>query len=216
MGDRPPSGDERTLLDRAAAGDDGAWRELIGHYHGRLRRTVALRLDHRLTGRVDPSDVLQEVYLEGTRRLPEYLQTPTLSFFLWLRYLAGDRLVRLHRFHLGTQARDASREVTVSLGPAPEASAAALAAHLLAPGPTPCEAAVRAEQLAFLEDAMGRLEPLDREVIALRHFEQLTSAEAAQVLGVSPAAAAKRYFRAVRRLKDRLAHMPGGLDGFRP
>lgn len=216
MGDHAPPTDESALLGRAAAGDDGAWQEIVRHYHARLRRTVALRLDHRLTSRIDPSDVLQEVYLEGTRRLPDYLRAPSLPFFLWLRYLAGDRLVRLHRTHLGTQARDASREVTLSLGPAPEASAAAMAAHFLAAGPGPYEAAVRAEQLAFLEDAMSQLDPLDREVIALRHFEQLTSAESALVLGVSPAAAAKRYFRAIGRLKGLLAGMPGGLEEFRP
>ena len=119
-------------LDRAAAGDPAAWRALVDRHHPRLRRMVALRLDPRLRGRVDPSDVLQEAYLDAARRLPDYLRDPPLPFFLWLRQLAGTRLAKAHRHHLGTHRRDARREFAA--GGVPEASSAALAAQLLGPG----------------------------------------------------------------------------------
>ena len=212
----PPPADERLLLERAAAGDGEAWQQLVHTYHARLRRMVSLRLDHRLQGRVDPSDVLQDAYLEATERLADYLTNPFLPFFLWLRLITGDRLARVHRYHLGTQARDASRELSIFHGNMPEASSAALAAQLLGSDKPPADAAIKAEQFALLQDALTRLDPLDREVLALRHFEQLTSPETAHVLDITTAAAAKRYFRAIQRLKDALAGGPGGLGEFTP
>ena len=208
--------DEARLLELAAVGDSGAWHALVQLYHDRLRRMVAIRLDQRLRGRLDPSDVLQDVYINALERLPEYLNDRKLPFFLWLRLITGDRLARLHRYHLGTQARDAGREMPLVRGLYPESSSAALAAQLLGDDRSCGETAIRAEQLALIQDALAQLDPLDREVLALRHFEQLTSPEAAQVLEISPAAAAKRYFRAVQRLRDVMANFPGGLEGFRP
>jgi RNA polymerase sigma-70 factor (ECF subfamily) len=177
---------------------------------------VALRLDRRLQGRIDPSDVLQETYLEAARQLADYLQNPTLPFFLWVRLLAGNRLARLHRHHLGAQMRDADRDVSLYHGALPEASSAALAARLLGRECRPSEAAVRAELKLRVQDALNRLDPLDREVLALRHFEQLTTAETARVLGVSEAAAGKRYVRALVRLKETLTRLPGGMGGLWP
>jgi RNA polymerase sigma-70 factor (ECF subfamily) len=204
------------LLARAAEGSQADWTALLTRYGERLRRMVALRLDPRLQGRVDTSDVLQEVYLEAFRQLPDYLHDPTLPFFLWLRFLAAHKLGRIHRHYLGTQARDARREVSLDRGAVPEASSAALAAQLVGHDTPPSEAAARAERKRLLQEALERMDPLDREVVALRHFEQLSRAETARVLGISEAATAKRYLRALARLKETLALRPGGLEGLRP
>src|SRR6185437_5511369 len=141
----PDPSEIRRRLKQAAEGDDEAWRTLVGQNHNRLRRMVVLRLDQRLQGRIDPSDVLQETYFEAARQLADYVRNPTLPFFLWLRSLAGNRLFKLHRRHLGARMRDVSREVSLYRGAWPGASSAALAAHLLGREHTPSEAAVRAE-----------------------------------------------------------------------
>jgi RNA polymerase sigma-70 factor (ECF subfamily) len=192
-------------------GDAAAWGHLLDRHRGRLRRMLALRLDHRLQGRIDPSDVIQETYLEATERKDEYFRQRTMPFYLWLRFLAGQRLLILHRRHLGAQVRDASREVTLVRGAMPEASSAALAAHLLGRECRPSEVAIRAEIKLRLQEALNEMEPLDREVLALRHFEQLTNGETARVLRINQAAASKRYVRALRKLKEILASRPGGL-----
>ncbi len=206
--------DTHRRLERAAAGADDAWRSLVAEHHDRLRRMVALRLDPRLQGRVDPSDVLQESYLEAVRQLADYLRNPPLPFFLWLRQLAGHRLYKLHRHHLGAQTRDAGREVSLYRGALPEASSAALAAQLLGRECRPSEAAVRAELKIRLQEALNGMDATDREVLSLRHFEQLTSAEGARELNISEAAAGKRYLRALVRLKGILSSMPGGPGGW--
>ncbi len=206
------SGTER-LLKAAAEGDQQSWGALLERYRDRLRRMVALRLDPRLQGRVDASDVIQETYLEASARLAEYLRPRAMPFFLWLRFLAGQKLVTLHRHHLGTEMRDVSREVSLYRGRLPETSSAALAAQLLGKHTSPTQAVLRAERMLRLQEALNALDPMDREVLSLRHFEELTRAESAQVLGITEAAAAKRYVRALNRLTDVLAEMPGGLEG---
>jgi RNA polymerase sigma-70 factor (ECF subfamily) len=206
----------RRRLELAAAGEDEAWRSLVGQYNDRLRRMVALRLDPRLQGRIDPSDVLQETYIEAARQLSDYLRDPAVPFFLWLRQLAGHRLFKLHRSHLGAQMRAAGREISLYRGSLPEASSAALAAQLLGRESRPSEAAVRAELKLRLQEALNRMDPLDREVLSLRHFEQLTTPEVARVLGISEAAAGKRYLRALLRLKEILSLAPGGPGGWLP
>jgi RNA polymerase sigma-70 factor (ECF subfamily) len=172
---------------------------------------VELRLDPRLQGRLDVSDVIQEAYLTASVQLAEYLKKPTIPFYTWLRLVTGQKLVLLHRHHLGTKARDVSRHISLERGAMPAASSAALASKLIGREPRPSEAAREAEQRRWLEKALGRMNPLDREVLALRHFEQLTNAETAQVLGMEPSAASKRYVRALQRLKEILSAMPGGL-----
>jgi RNA polymerase sigma-70 factor (ECF subfamily) len=174
---------------------------------------VALRLDQRLQGRVDASDVLQEAYLDAAAGLAGYLRDPALPFFLWLRQLVGTRLSKLHRHHLGTKMRDAAREVSIYRGALPEASSAALAAQLLGRECRPSEAAVRAELKIRLQEALNRMDAIDREVLSLRHFEQLTTSETAHVLEISQAAAGKRYIRALMRLKTILTQAPGGPEG---
>jgi RNA polymerase sigma-70 factor (ECF subfamily) len=174
---------------------------------------VDVRLDRRLQARVDASDVVQDAYLEVAQRLDEYLRDPKLPLFLWLRLVVGQRLMKLHRQHLGTQMRDVGREVSLCRHAFPAASSAALAAQLLGKHTSPTQAAVRAERMLRVQEALNSLEPLDREVLSLRHFEELTRAETAQVLGIEESAAAKRYVRALKRLMDILAGLPGGLEG---
>jgi RNA polymerase sigma-70 factor (ECF subfamily) len=204
------------LLAQAAQGDRQVLGVLLARHRNRLRRMVALRLDRRLQGRVDPSDVIQETYLEASARLPEYLRNPPMPFFLWVRFLAGQKLVTLHRHHLGVHMRDADREVALFHGPLPEASSAALAVRLLGHDTRPSAAAIRAEMKVRVQEALDLLDPLDREVLALRHFERLSRAEIASVMGLSDAAAGKRYLRALERLKQILEQWPDGLEGLRP
>jgi RNA polymerase sigma-70 factor (ECF subfamily) len=207
------SADVVRLLEQARGGDRAALNELLSLYRSRLRLMVEMRLDSRLQARLDASDVVQDAYVEVAQRIDEYLRDPRFPFFLWLRLVVGERLLKLHRHHLGTQMRDAGREVSLYRGALPAASSAALAAQLLGKHTSPTQAAVRAERILRLQEALNTLDPVDREVLSLRHFEELTAAETARVLEIEEAAAAKRYFRALKRLKDILAAMPGGQEG---
>jgi RNA polymerase sigma-70 factor (ECF subfamily) len=200
------------LVERAVDGDRQLWGQLLERYRARLRKMTVLRLDPRLQGRVDPSDVIQEAFLDASRRLPEYAREPgPMPFFLWLRFLVGQRILEQHRRHLGAQARDAGREVSLYRGAMPEATSAAIAAQLLGRQTSPSQAAIRVERKLRLQEALNRMDPIDREVLVLRHYEQLTNGEAALVLGLDKSAASKRYARALIRLKNLLAAMPGGL-----
>jgi RNA polymerase sigma-70 factor (ECF subfamily) len=201
------------LLARARSGDRDALNDIFARYRERLRRMIDIRLDWRLQARIDASDVIQDAFLDVATRLDDYLRDPKLPLFLWLRLVVGEQLTNLHRHHLGAQMRDPRREVSLYQGALPEASSAVLAAQLLGKHTSPTQAAVRAERMLRMQEAINGLEPIDREVIALRNFEQLTRAETAQVLGIEEAAAAKRYIRALKRLKTALADMPGGLEG---
>lgn len=203
------SNETRALLQRVSQGDSAGWETLLARHRERLRRMVALRLDQRVQGRVDASDVIQEACLEAWTRLPEYLRQPSMPFFLWLRFLTCQKVTTLHRHHLGCEMRDAGREVSLYQGALPEASSAALAAHLLGCDTRPSEAAVRVELKIRLQEALNQMDAVDREVIALRHFEQLSRTETAQVLGMRESAVSKRYVRALERLKGILTSMPG-------
>jgi RNA polymerase sigma-70 factor (ECF subfamily) len=207
------SADTLRLIERARAGEADALNEIFARHRDRLRRMVEVRLDWRLQARVDASDVIQEAYLEAAARLDEFLKEPRLPLFLWLRLVVGERLLKLQRHHLGAQMRDAGREVSLYRQALPTASSAALAAQLLGRQTSPTQAVVRAERVLRLQEAINGLDPVDREVLALRHFEELTRAETAQALGITEAAAAKRYVRALKRLKESLADLPGGLEG---
>jgi RNA polymerase sigma-70 factor (ECF subfamily) len=198
------------LLRLAAEGDPGSWEALLGQSRQRLHRMVAFRLDQRLQGRVDPSDVLQDAYLEAWQDLGSYIRQPPMPFFLWLRGIAGNKLKELHRHHLGTQMRDPRREVSIYGDALSESTTAALAARLLGDLTRASEEAVRAEVKLRLQDALNSMDPLDREVLALRHFEQLSPAETAGVLGIKEKAAGMRYVRALRRLREILKSLGGG------
>ncbi len=207
-----PTSDTDHLLERARAGEQQAAAELFARYRDRLRHMVRLRMDRRLKGRVDPSDVLQETYLDLARRMPEYAANPALPFFLWLRLLAGQKLLALHRHHLGTKMRDAGQEVSLQRGAFPEASSMSLAEQVLGALTSPTQAAMRAEMQLRLQEALDALDPIDREVLVLRHFEELSNNETAAVLGLQKTAASNRYIRALKRLRDVLETIPGFLD----
>jgi RNA polymerase sigma-70 factor (ECF subfamily) len=204
-------------MDTHQDGPHGDWGAVLAGHRDRLRRMVALRLDYRLQGRVDPSDIIQEAYLEAAGRLPEFAADPAaMPVYLWLRFLTLQQLHLAHRRHLGVQARAATREVgTLNSGGA-AASSAALAAYLLGNDTRASEVAMRAERKVRVQEALDRMEPIDREILALRHFEQLTNGECARILGLSETAATKRHLRALRRLKELLAGLPGGLSGLVP
>jgi RNA polymerase sigma-70 factor (ECF subfamily) len=208
--------DERGRLRRAVGGDQAAWAEILAPHRDRLRRMVALRLDQRLRGRIDPSDVLQEAFLQAAQALPTYLERSEQPVFLWLRWLTGMALQLVHRRHLGVKARDSYREVQLLDRPWPQASSAALAAQLLGRDTRPSVAAIRAERQRRLEEALNAMDPLNREVLVLRHFEELSNAEVARELQIQESAASKRYIRALHRLKEILTSLPGGLEEFRP
>ncbi len=199
------------LIDRAAGGDAAALAELFGRYRKRLRAMVRLRMDRRLQGRVDPSDVLQEAYVDVAQQLSSYLTKPEMSFYLWLRLTTGQRLMRLHRQHLGAAIREAGREVSLHRGALPQASSVSLAAQLLGKMTSVSKAVERVEIQLQLQAALNGMDEIDREIIALRNFEELSNAEAAQVLGLEPPAASKRYVRALKRLKEILKGIPGLL-----
>jgi RNA polymerase sigma-70 factor (ECF subfamily) len=200
------------LLRRAAAGDEQAVNELFARHRDRLRAMVRLRLNRRLQGRVDPSDVLQEAYLEIAKHFTDYARDPKLPFYLWLRHITGQKLIAAHRQHLGAQARDADREVSLYRGALPQASSASLAAQLMGRFTSVSQAAVRAELQIRVQEALNSMDPLDREVLALRHFEMLSNADVAEVLGIKKSAASNRYIRALERLKNVLSGFSEFVD----
>jgi RNA polymerase sigma-70 factor (ECF subfamily) len=182
--------------------------QAFAEHRQRLWRMVRVRLDRRLLGRVDPDDVLQEAFLEATRRLQHFRRDGPSSLFLWLRLVVGQTLVDVHRRHLVAQSRDAGREVSIHHHRFAEASSAALAGALVADLSTPSQALMRAERARTLEAALEAISPIDREVLLLRHFEELTNGEVALVLGLQPKAASIRYVRALARLKKILEQFP--------
>ena len=200
--------DPRVL--RAAEGDPLAMGALFSAYRDRLKTVVGLRLDRRLRSRVDASDVLQEAFIEAARRIGDYARDERpMPLYLWLRFLTVQQLLIVHRRHLGTKMRDARGEVSLNHGgtASPEAPSATLAAQLLGQLTLPDEAAMKAEVRSRLQEAMERMDPIDREVLALRHFEMLTNGEAAEVLGIGKTAASNRYVRALTRLRELLNEM---------
>jgi RNA polymerase sigma-70 factor, ECF subfamily len=205
--------DTGRLVERLRRGDRQALTDLFQRHRKRLQRMVELRMDSRLQGRVDADDVLQDAFLDMVARVDSYVEGADLPPFLWLRLVVGERLAICHRRHLGTKMRDAGQEVSLHRHPLPQASSAALASMLLGHLTSPSRAAVRAELVLQVQEALNALDPLDREVVALRNFEQLSRAETAQVLGISEDAAAKRYIRALKRLKTILAARPDLLEG---
>jgi RNA polymerase sigma-70 factor, ECF subfamily len=210
MSTDPTNADE--LLRCAAADDPQALAELFAHYRERLWRMVQVRLDRRLQGRLDAEDVLQEAFVVLLKRFPEYLHNPAMPFFLWLRQLTGQKLIDLHRQHLGARMRDASQEVSLQRGALPQASSASLAAQLLGRLTSASRAAIRAETQLRVQDAINSMDAVDREVLTLRNFEMLSNEETAAVLGIKRSAASKRHILALKRLKKILDGFPGLAD----
>lgn len=204
------------ITEQASGGTSEPIGDRLEKHRDRLRRMVRLRLDRRLQGRVDASDVIQDAFAEAAMRYDEYAADPPMPFFLWLRFLTRQRLLILHRKHLGAQVRDAAREVSLYQGAWPEATSAALAAQLVGRNTSPSNAAVRAEMKIQVQDALNGMDAVDREVLSLRHFERLSNIEAAQELGIQEAAASQRYVRALARLREILIALPGGETMMEP
>lgn len=200
------------LLRAARAGNHSAFAALFEGCRARLEAVVRLRLDRRLQGRVDPADVVQETYLAARAKFPHHFDASGLPLFLWLRLEVGQKLVDLHRFHLGARMRDAGLEVSLHRGALPQVTSVSLAEQLLGRLTTASQAVMRAELKIRVQEALNAMDPQDREVLVLRHFEELSNAEAAQVLGLKPSAACNRYVRALKRLKDVFQSMPGGAE----
>jgi RNA polymerase sigma-70 factor (ECF subfamily) len=178
----------------------------------RLKRIVNFRLDYRLSGRISESDVIQEAYVRSAKHLDNFLARPDLPFFVWLRMELHQMLQDLHRHHFDTAKRDVRKD---QMFPHPDPgceTSMAIAAHLIGRVSTPSRLVEKAEQIALVQQTLEQLPELDREIIALRHFEELSNVETADYLGIEAAAASKRYLRALRRLKE-IIHMVSGNDG---
>ncbi len=190
------------LLSEMRSGSEEALATVFAHYRERLRRIVRFRLDHRIAGRISESDVLQDSYIAAAHRLEHFCQQPEMPAFLWLRLVVGQQLVDLHRQHLQAEKRDVRKEVSLPPNdPSPNTSMA-IAAHLVGKMTAVSEIVARAERIERLHSSLNQMDDLDREVIALRHFEELSNVEAAKVLQIETAAASKRYIRAMARLAE--------------
>jgi RNA polymerase sigma-70 factor (ECF subfamily) len=206
----PTSQETLELLDRAGAGDDQARDELLARHRESVRRMIAMRLDPAIVQRVDASDVVQDVLLEASRRLADYLKSPAMPFHLWLRHIAKDHLIDAHRKHHQAQKRGVEREQPLVRRGWDQQSSLDLAGQLFDQDLTPASAAIQHELERRLHDALDQLAEDDREVILMRHFEQLSNQDVAETLGLTEAAASMRYLRAIRRLRDLLE--PGKAD----
>jgi RNA polymerase sigma-70 factor (ECF subfamily) len=200
----PHDPDTDGLLDRAAQGDRPAREQLLARHRDRLRKMVVYHMDHRLAARVDPSDVVQEALADAAQQLSDYLRQRPLPFYPWLRQLAWDRLIDLYRRHVQASKRSVTREVPGLLS-LPDGSAVELAGRLLDLGPSPSANLLQSEVRRRVREALDQLAPRDREVLVLRHLEQLTTADTAAVLGITEGAVKSRHLRALRRLRDLLS-----------
>ena len=200
---KPPDTDE--LLRRVSHGDNPARNQLLAKHRGRLRKFIGFRMDRRLAARVDPSDIVQDVLTEADRKLPDYMQHRPLPFYPWLRQIASDRLIELHRQHVQARKRSVRRE-ELEVRALPDESLAELASRLVTTSTSPSQRLLRKEVQHRMRAALERLPIRDREVLELRHLEQLSVAETAAVLGLSQAAVKTRHLRALERLRDLLGH----------
>lgn len=200
---------ERELIDRVVNGDENALAILFSSHRDRLWRMVNFRMDPRLHGRVDADDVLQESWLSVVQRIDHFLADASRSIFVWFRLITSQTLIDVHRRHLGTQKRNAAMEFSINKGWSSESTSFSLSFHLLGHLTSPTQAALREELSQQLKTALSTMNEIDREVLALRHFEQLSNRETAQILEISDQAASDRYMRALGRLKGVLKAIPG-------
>ena len=200
------------LADRLREGDSQALAELFSRERDRLWRIVSFRLAEPLRARLGPDDILQEAFLDASQRLGHYRDCPDHSPFVWLRMIVNQTLADIHRRHLGAQKRSAEREMALWSSPFAQTTSASVAVQLVGAFTSPSQAAVRAEAVGLVEQAIEQMDPIDREVLVLRHFEELTNAEVAETLSIEQKAASIRYVRALRRLKEILCQVPGLSD----
>jgi RNA polymerase sigma-70 factor (ECF subfamily) len=228
----------KAALAKAAEGGPAAMEAIapvLEAYRARIERMLRLRMDQRVAGRVGVSDVMQDALMEVARRLPAYLaeretlgndsgpaaagaadggpkKRARMPFFLWVRFLAGQALQNVHRQHLGTVARDAGRDVPLYSGGAPEASSLVLANALVESGLSPSGIVIQEEEREILDEALSSLRSEDREVLFMRHFEQLSNKEIAAILGLTPGGASLRHLKALARLQEALARFGISFD----
>ena len=201
--------DDKPTIARLRMAGEQALAETLVAERDRLHRIIEHRMDPKLSGRVDPGDVLQETFLEARKRLTRYLEDPKVPVFVWLRGVALDTLINVHRRHVEAQRRDAGQEVSIQATAVNASSAANLARSLMAADTSPSNAVLREETHQMLERALEILDDIDREVLTMRHFEQLSNDEVAQILGVKKAAASRRYTRALEHIRAVLQALPG-------
>ena len=201
--------DLEPLLERLRKKDPDALAQLFARYRPQLRRMVELRLDPRVGTRVAPSDVLQDAYVDASTRIEHFFRKEGVSFYVWLRLVVNQSLVDVHRRHLQAQMRGVNREAAPAWTPATSIS---LARHLVAQMESPSEIVSHEETLSQVQAALEGLDSLDREILTLRHFEELSNNEVAELLGLQKAAASNRYVRALGRLRQALEQIPGFFD----
>ncbi len=211
----PDPAETQVLLEGVERHEAEAVDRLWRRHRDPLKKMIGLRLDHALARRVDASDVVQEVMLKANQRLPDYLRNPVIPFHLWLRQIARDHMIDQHRRHRVAAARSLDREQSADPAFA-DRSSLDLAAQLRDAELTPAAAAIRREIQLRFHAALDRLDEVDREIVLLRHFEQLSNSEAAHALGLSEPAAGMRHLRALRKLRDVLAETPSRSGTFRP
>ena len=209
-----PEGEQtQDLLKDVGNGDQSAVNRLLDRHREAVRRMVQMRLDHAVARRVDASDVVQDVMLEASQRLSDYIRNPSMPFHLWLRQLAKDRMIDMHRRHRGAQRRSVDREQNMSSFNSDDQSAADLVSLLRDAELTPAASALRKEMEERFVLALDKLEESEREIVIMRHFEHLGNGEVAEALGLSAPAAGMRYLRAIRRLRELLGTDDVSVEG---
>lgn len=208
----PEAATTADLLTGARLGKSEAVEQLLTRYRESLRRMVDMRLDKRVTQRVDVSDVVQDVLLEAHRRLQAYLDNPVLPFHLWIRQIAHDRLIDAHRRHRGSAKRSVDREQSLGIHGRPDESSIELAGQLVDPELTPAAQAAQRELAQRVTECIAQLEPNDQEMLLMRHFEHLSNQEVAIILGLTEPAASMRYLRAIKRLRAVIQGKGGPSD----
>lgn len=204
---------EQTLVNQIIRGDESALAKLFDLYRPRLWRMVHFRLHPRLQGRIDADDVLQDAWMRAMDRIDSFLADASRSPFIWLRMIVGQTLIDMHRKHVKTSKRDATKERSIHGGWSADSTSSSLAFALLGQLTSPSSALLQAERARQLDVALEDLSDTDREVLALRHFEELSNRETALVLKMSEQAASARYIRALARLKSVLQSIPGFTEG---
>lgn len=200
---------DRDEIEQLRADGQDALAQLFLTYRPRLERMVEFRLDRRLYGRVDAADILQEAYLEISKRLASYLEEPRVSFFVWARQMTWQTLISIHRSNFGVQKRDAARDIQLHGTSYGNETAVSLASKLVGNLTSPSQGAIRDERAHQLRNALESMDKIDREVLALRHFEHLSNKETAEVLEIQKTAASNRYIRALDRLRSILDEVMG-------
>jgi len=206
----PTEDQTQQILADVRQGDADAVNRLLDRHRESIRRMIQMRLDNKIQRRIDVSDVVQDVLVEANRRLQAYLENPQMSFHLWLRQIAKDRIIDAHRRHRGSAKRSVDREMPLAVQAADDHSTMQLLDQLRDPELTPAAAATQQEMARAVERSIAALGDQDAEIIIMRHYEQLSNQEIAQALGLTEPAASMRYLRAVRRLREMLSKGTAG------